>query len=103
MRWHFTTNSAYVSPDWFAETADALERFGRQVHGGLYDLDAGTPGPEFADGATVARFHWYRPTQLFISTQQESDFFLPIGARRQEQPEVTASPALTATGATRIR
>lgn len=68
-------NSAFVSLDWFANTADALERFGRQVHGGLYDLQAGTPGPEYADGSTVVRFHWYRPTQLFISTRQESDFF----------------------------
>ena len=68
-------NAAYVSLDWFADIADALERFGTQVYGGLYDLTAGTSGPEFAEGAIVARFHWYRPTQLFISTRQESDFF----------------------------
>src|SRR5215212_6988839 len=68
-------NSAYVALDWFAEVADALERFSRQVYGGLYDLTAGTRGPEFADGALVARFHWYKPTRLLISTWQEADYF----------------------------
>ncbi|MGH9718971.1 MAG: hypothetical protein ACRD8O_02070 [Bryobacteraceae bacterium] len=68
-------SSAYVSPDWFGETADALERFGKQVYGGLYDMEAGTPGPEFAGGSFLARFHWYKPTGLFISARHESDFF----------------------------
>jgi hypothetical protein len=67
-------NSAYVSPEWFGDTADALERFGKQVYGGLYDMKAGAAGPEFADGAFVARFHWYKPTEPFISTWQESGF-----------------------------
>jgi hypothetical protein len=67
--------STYVAPDWYAETATALERFGKQVYGGLYDMQAGTAGPEFAEGAFDARFHWYKPTELFISTRQESGFF----------------------------
>src|SRR3712207_4452202 len=68
-------SSAYVAPDWFSEAAEALDRFGKQVYGGLYDLEAGRPGPEFADGAFLARLHWYRPTELCISTRQESDYF----------------------------
>jgi hypothetical protein len=68
-------NSAYASLDWFRNVAGALEGFGKQVYGGLYDMEAGTPGPEFADGAFVGRFHWFKPTELFISTRQQSDFF----------------------------
>jgi len=70
-----SVNSAYAPLDWFSAAANALERFGQQIHGGLHDLEAGTPGPEFAGGAFVARFHWYKPTALFISTRQQSDFF----------------------------
>ena len=68
-------NSAYAGLDWFANLAVALESFGRQVYGGLYDMEAGTPGPAFADGAFVARFHWFKPTDLLISTRQQSEFF----------------------------
>lgn len=68
-------NGAYVSDDWFAEEADALERFGKQIYGGIYDLEAGSSGPEFAEGALRARFHWFTPTRLYISTWQESDYF----------------------------
>lgn len=68
-------NTAYVSIGWFAQTAEALERLGRQVHGGLYDLEAGTPGPEFAEGAFEARFQWHTPSELYVSTWQESGFF----------------------------
>ncbi|MBL8989449.1 MAG: hypothetical protein JNJ80_24475 [Gemmatimonadetes bacterium] len=46
--------------------------FGRQVHGGIYDLKAGERGPEYAEGAFEARFHYYKPTGLYISTFQQS-------------------------------
>ncbi len=64
-------NCACAGLDWFAESASSLKNFGEQVYGGLFDLEAGTPGPEFAGGAFVARFHWYMPTKLFISTLAE--------------------------------
>ena len=68
-------SSAYASFDWFADSSAELEQFRTSIYGGLYDLNVGTPGPEFAGGAFVARFHWYKPTELLISTRQESDFF----------------------------
>lgn len=68
-------SSAYATIGWFAKSAEALEQFGKQIHGGLFDLEAGGRGPEFADGAFSARFHWHRPNELFVSTLQESDFF----------------------------
>jgi hypothetical protein len=68
-------NSAYASLEWYSDAAVALENFGGQIYGGIYDLEAGTPGPEFAEGAFQARFHWYTPSRLYISTRQESDYF----------------------------
>ena len=74
-------NSAYASLDWYLESVAALENFVGQIYGGIYDLEAGTPGPEFADGAFLARFHWYSPSRLYISTRQESDHFEFKGAQ----------------------
>ena len=67
-------NSAYVGLDWLKEQAAALATFSRQVHGGLYDLKAGETGPEFAGGAFLARFHYHKPTALYISTFQQSEY-----------------------------
>lgn len=69
------TNEAYASLEWGATAAAALRTFGRQIHGGLFDLVAGDGGPEYASGSFLARFHYYKPNQLLISTIQQGDFF----------------------------
>jgi hypothetical protein len=69
------TNQAYVSLHWGAEAAAALRTFGRQIHGGLYTLEAGAGGREYASGSFRARFHYYKPHHLLISTRQQRDFF----------------------------
>ena len=69
------TTEAYASLDWGASAAAALQTFGRQIHGGLFNLEAGEGGPEYASGSFRARFHYYKPSQLLISTIQEGDFF----------------------------
>ena len=69
------TNEAYASLDWGATSATALRTFGRQIHGGLFNLKAGEGGPEYASGSFRARFHFYNPNQLLISTSQQGDFF----------------------------
>lgn len=68
------TTEAYASLDWGAAVAAALQTFGRQIHGGLFNLEAGEGGPEYASGSFRARFHYYKPSQLLISTIQEGDF-----------------------------
>ena len=66
---------AYVALEWGATSAAALRTLSRQIYGGLFDLEAGKGGPEYASGAFRARFHYYKPTQLLISTWQQGDFF----------------------------
>ena len=68
-------NEAYVSLDWGTEAAAALRTLVPQIYGGMYNLQAGDGGPEYASGAFYARFHWYKPDQLLISTRQQGDFF----------------------------
>jgi hypothetical protein len=38
------TNEAYASLEWGATAAAALRTFGSQIHGGLFDLEAGEGG-----------------------------------------------------------
>jgi len=68
-------NEAYVPLDWGAATASALRAFGQQIYGGLLDLKAGEDGFEYASGFIRARFHWYKPDQLLISTWQQGAHF----------------------------
>jgi len=75
------TNEAYASLDWGAAAAASLRTFGEQIHGGLFDLEAGKEGLEYASGSFRARFHYYKPNQLLISTMQQGDFFRFKGSR----------------------
>jgi hypothetical protein len=68
-------NEAYASLDWGTAAAAALRAFGEQIHGGLFDLEAGKEGPEYASGWFRARLHYYKPNQLLISTIQHGEFF----------------------------
>jgi hypothetical protein len=43
--------------------------------GGLFKLQAGDGGPEYAGGSFRARFHYYKPTELLISVMQQGDYF----------------------------
>ena len=80
-------NEAYVRLDWGATAAAALRTFGRQIHGGIFDLVAGQSGPEYASGSFRARFHYYKPNELLISTRQQGDFF--AFKRGEVAPEAT--------------
>ena len=69
----FSTD-AYASLDWGATSAEALQTFSRQVYGGLFNLELGDDGPEYAGGFFRARLHYFTPAALLISTSQEGDF-----------------------------
>ena len=47
-------NSAYVGLRWPKEQSAGLATFSGQVHGGIYNLEAGDRGPEYARGAFEA-------------------------------------------------
>ena len=67
-------NEVYVAHATLDETVSDLERFREHVHGGLYNLRFGEFGPEYANGAFQARFHFLQPGRLYVTCQQESDF-----------------------------
>ena len=63
------TSEAHVTLEWGATAASALRILVGQIHGGLFTLEAGDGGPEYASGAFRARFHYYKPTHLLISAR----------------------------------
>lgn len=68
------SNNAYVSIDWPKSVIGELRIFRKGIHGGIYDLNAGEFGLEYANGAFLARLHFRKPETLFVSTSQQSEF-----------------------------
>jgi len=53
-----------------------LDRFKGQVYGGIYDIEFGKFGPEYANGAIQARLHFHPDGRghLFITVRAESEW-----------------------------
>lgn len=70
---HFS-NKVYIGHQSLDETISKLNIFRDQIHGGIFDIEFGEFGPEYASGAFHARLHFPRPGNLFITCKMESDF-----------------------------
>jgi len=68
------SNQVYVGHAALQAAVSSLRAFKDHVHGGLFDLRFGEFGPEYANGAFHARFHFPLPGRLHVSCEQESDF-----------------------------
>lgn len=90
------TNQVYAGHHDFTAAVGALHEFKGQAQGGLHDMRFGAFGPEFANGAFLARFHFARPGRLFITCEQESDHheFGVKNVASSATLHVTSEPAL---------
>jgi hypothetical protein len=68
------SSKVYVGHGALDDGVASLRIFKDQVHGGLLDIRWGAFGPEYANGAFHARFHFPVPGRLFVSCEQESEF-----------------------------
>jgi hypothetical protein len=68
------SNRVYVSHSGCTDAISRLCTFKDHVHGGLFDMRFGEFGPEYANGAFHARFHFPKPGKLYITCRQESEF-----------------------------
>ncbi len=68
-------NKAYTSIDELGRLVKSLEVFRNHLYGGLLDIVFGGFGREYANGAFSARLHFFKPSTLYISTHQQSEFF----------------------------
>lgn len=69
------SNSVYISNDELGELFKSLDSFKTHYYGGLRDIEFGSFGREYANGAFHARLHFPKPGNLFIATTQQSEFF----------------------------
>ena len=68
------TNKVYISSQDLICIVEELKDFKSKIYGGLYDLQIGTFGQEYANGAFWGRFHFQRKGQICITIKMESDF-----------------------------
>ncbi|MFC4699408.1 hypothetical protein ACFO4O_04445 [Glaciecola siphonariae] len=71
----FFSNSVYIGNDHLATMFKDIDSFKSNYYGGIRDIELGTFGREYANGAFHARLHFPKPGNLFISTTQQSEFF----------------------------
>jgi hypothetical protein len=66
----------YVGHEKLESLAADLDSFKGQVYGGIYDMEFGKFGPEYANGAFQARLHFHPKGQghLYITVRAESDW-----------------------------
>lgn len=71
----FFSNQVYVGYDALEDAVASLDALRDQVHGGLLDIRFGELGPEYANGAFHARFHFPIPTpgRLHVTCELESE------------------------------
>lgn len=67
-------NQLYVYPDQLRQTVKDLKAFRLQIHGGVLDLEFGSFGPEYANGAFHARLHFPDGNKLFVTCRQQHRF-----------------------------
>lgn len=68
------SNKAYVAHSQFVNIVGELDVFRNHIHDGIYDLEFGKFGPEYANGALSARLHFKQPGRVFISCRSQSEF-----------------------------
>jgi hypothetical protein len=68
------SNRVYVGHEVLATVVADLNTFKLGIHGGIYDMNFGAFGPEYANGGFTARLHFYPVGRLKISTYQQSEF-----------------------------
>ncbi len=67
-------HEVYVGYRAFDETIAALDIFKKRVYGGIYDIEFGSFGPEYASGAFHARMHFQDRGRIYITVRAQSDF-----------------------------
>ena len=68
------SNEVYVGHQEIEDLIEGLNTFKDHVHGGIYDIQLGEFGPEYANGAFQARLHFHSQSKLHITINAQSDF-----------------------------
>lgn len=77
------TNNVYVSYGAIEDLINGLDIFKTHIYGGIYDIELGKFGPEYANGAFYGRLHFNvkEHGKIFISIKMQTDF-LDFGIKK---------------------
>jgi hypothetical protein len=69
----FSTN-VYVGYSEIDDLVKRLHVFKKQIYGGIFDIELGGFGPEYANGAFSGRMHFYERGKIYITARMQSKF-----------------------------
>ncbi|ESK54087.1 MAG: hypothetical protein I8H98_04875 [Moraxellaceae bacterium] len=67
-------NKVYVGYDNYNKMVSEIYQFKNHIYGGIYDIQFGEFGPEYASGAFVARLHFQELGKIYVSIHAQSEF-----------------------------
>ena len=70
----FFTTKVYVGHQDLDALIDGLNTFKDQVYGGIFDIQLGRFGPEYANGAFDARLHFQNRGKIHVTIKSQSDY-----------------------------
>ncbi len=70
----FFSNKVYVGHQGMKDLIVELSIFKDHIYGGIYDIQMGEFGPEYASGAFHARLHFHQHSKLHITIEAQSEF-----------------------------
>lgn len=68
------SNEIYVGHEHLTEMVAGLDKFKSHVHGGIFDIELGEFGPEYASGACHVRLHFQERGLLYLTVRSQTDF-----------------------------
>lgn len=69
------SSNVYIGYKEMENLVKELNTFKNHIHGGIFDIELGAWGPEYANGAFHGRLHFYDRGKINISVSMQSDFF----------------------------
>jgi hypothetical protein len=68
------SNKVYVGHPEMDELIAGLDAFRGHAYGGMYNIEFGAFGPEYANGAFHARLHFQKPGKIYVTVKAQSGF-----------------------------
>jgi hypothetical protein len=68
------SSKVYVGHRRLEDVVSELDVFKEELHGGIYEIQMGAFGPEYANGTFSARLHFYEHSKIHITIEAESEF-----------------------------
>jgi hypothetical protein len=68
-------SKVYVDYQAYDQLIAGIDQFKNHIYGGIYDIELGSFGPEYASGAFFARLHFQERGKIYVSIHAQSEYF----------------------------